>query len=229
MAKMSTAPMLLATAWGEQESGEGERCFFCGAPCGQGDRVKLTASFSDWRNVACPDSEFRCVGCALAMKEKWDRPGADKPQKMRNYSWVIYEDQALSFKSSEAPAMLPHLLRPLSTPFSVAVSKSGQRHLLFRTAVNYTREAIDVRMDDEPVTYRPTELLSRVRLAAELIPYVGRTRLFDGIPLAGKVLKMSLEQVVKTGEWNSVVGEPLSRLAATVCPKDGDLSYAEGD
>lgn len=222
---------LYALAHGVQFMPGNERCFFCGAPCKRS--IPLTTylkdTFTDFGIVASPDSDWICAGCVLALREKAeDVPGReDRPQKVRNYSWLVTADKAVALTKADKAELRRACLDPPPPPFALAIAETGQKHVLFRTPVNFADDPVSVQMDSATITYRRADLDDRIHLAARLAPTIGVSRLLDP-PATGAVLRLvedhGDEAMAWVDEWIRVQGEPLSRLAVFLTPSDGDLT-----
>lgn len=210
------------------------RCFYCGSACDEQRAAKqwVKKTFTDWPNVATPDSDFVCVGCTLAADERWFRPGAEKLAKRRNFSWLLTETAALPLTKRELPQIRAVCLNPPSPPWALTIADSGQKQLLYRTPVNLSTERVTVQLETERVTFTPSELQSRMELAARLVPGIGKSRLCDdywptGVMLALAEIEPDAERLVEA--WIRVRGEPLSRLAAFLVPSKTEMETTADD
>ena len=226
-----TACDLYALAHGAALAPGTERCFYCGASCDR--NIPLTAylkdTFTDFGIVAAPESNWTCTGCVLALREKADDiPGRDgKPQKVRNYSWLVTANSAIAFTKADKADLRRACLDPPPPPFALAIAETGQKHVLFRTPVNVSSDPITVQLDAASITYRRADLAGRIDLAARLAPTIGVSRLLGALS-TGAVLRLiddrGDEALAWIDEWIRVQGEPLSRLAVFLTPSDGDLT-----
>lgn len=227
---MNTAPQLFASAHGRICAGP-HSCFYCGAQCDEthGTKEYVSDTFTDWGIVANPIGQFVCEGCVLAMDEKAAMPGRDKPQKIRTYSWVIYENIATPFTKGELEALRNECVRMTADVRSIVIAASGQKHLIFRAPVNRQAETTIVQFELEQVVYRSGELRTRLSLAARLIAATGKPALQGepNISLPIKAAEYWRHGARLAADWNRVHSEPLSRLALYLSPgmEDCQLAY----
>lgn len=219
---MSSATQLFATALGEQLAPGPRRCFYCGAACGglhaAAGHVKDT--FTGYARVAFARSGFVCGGCVLAMREDMPMPGRDKPQKTRNYSWVVTAHAATPHTKADLPALAAACLDPPEPPFAIVLADSGQRHLIHLAPVNAAREAVSVMLEEERIDYRPPALAERRALCVRIAAAAGKPALLGPWSVAQSAAVMDRwpdgETMIET--WLRVRSDPLSRLAAWLTP-----------
>ena len=222
---MLTTPQLFAKAHNHHLVFGDNHCFFCGGPCGENNSVwsYLKDTFTNWRNVLYPNSEWICDGCPMVLNEKADL-GKEKLQKIRNYSWVVTSTQAVFATKDKAGIQLlkGNCLKPPDPPFSICLAVSGQKHLLYNTPVNQDSVKIKVQLETEQVIYTPDELSNRISLFDKLISLVGQKSLCSK-PTTGQVIRVYEAHQDETliQEWDQVYGQPLSRLAAFLTIKVG--------
>jgi CRISPR type IV-associated protein Csf1 len=214
---MLTTPQLFAKAHNHRLVIGDNHCFFCGGFCENNSvRPYLKDTFTNWRNVLYPSSEWICDGCPLVLNEKADL-GKEKLQKVRNYSWILTSTQAVFTTKNRAGIQLlrDNCLKPPDPPFAICLAVSGQKHLLYNTPVNRDSSKIKVQLETEQVTYTPDELSNRISLFDKLIHLVGRKSLCSK-PIPGQVIRVyeAYPDEVLIQEWDRVYGQPLSRLAA---------------
>jgi CRISPR type IV-associated protein Csf1 len=213
----TTASQLLARANGMSLCVGDNRCFLCGAACDNTyPRAEYVAekSFNDWAIVASPASKFVCAGCTIGLNEAMVMPGRDKPQRFRNYSWLITSDRAEHFHKGEQTKIAAVLLDPPQTPWAMVLAVSGQRHLLYRTPVNRGGGVLSVSLETERVEYTFPTLLARAELARQLIAAIGKPALSERITPGHAIAAAEyLGDTTALEIWIRVASEPLSRLA----------------
>lgn len=215
------ATTLLAEAHDTPNAG-GETCFYCGDIAGADSPLALSTSFVDWWSVARPDSGVVCRGCALALREKIAIDGKDKPQKTRNYSWFVTRREAVPLTKADKRRITEILARPPAEPWALALADSGQKHLLWRTPVNFGGPAPwTVQLEETTLCYVPEALMERCRTARSVVAAVGHPG------AAAAATATSLVRVFDEGgdaglaaweAWLGVRHEPLSRLALFLTP-----------
>jgi CRISPR type IV-associated protein Csf1 len=148
--------------------------------------------------------------------------GKDKPQKFRNYSWFVTADRLLALTKANKLQIESLLLDPGFEPWAMALAVSGQKHLLYRTPVNYGHYPWSVRVEDSIVHYSPGELLGRIMLAKSVVAKVGvkRAESFD----TSLVMAIGCELAER---WQAVVNEPLTKLALFICPSKEDCASCQ--
>lgn len=224
MPTVTTAPQLLALAEGESLRLGENHCFYCGAPCDDSfttNEYLAATSFNDWNIVASPQSKFVCCGCTLALREQMKWPGKEKPQRFRNYSWLLTEARAKHFTKGDQAEIAAVLLTPPEPPWAMALAVSGQRHVLYRTPVNFGGDVHTVQLEADRVHYSCTELSVRLDLVRELVSAIGKPALESRITTGHAMAaceRYGDRGIALIEEWISVSTEPLSRLAIFLCP-----------
>lgn len=201
---MGFATSLLAECTGDNP------CFYCGNPASE--PLKLSSSFMGWADAAYPRSLFLCNGCIWMTNEKRSIPGKEKPQKTRNYSWLVTSSEQAPYTKAHKNKLLEIMLTPPDEPWSLCLADSGNKHLLWRTPVNYS-SPYAVRLEEETIEYTPLQLGDRYELAKRVVAVIGHKGAVN--PSINLALSGSVELATK---WNQVLQEPLTRLALFVCP-----------
>lgn len=208
------ASNLLAIANGKTCEGD-RRCFYCGNPASD-IVLDLRSSFNDWWNVACPTSDRICVGCSISLEEKIEVPGRDKPQKTRNWSWLVTAKQAAPL--GDIASIRAACIAPPSEAWAMAIAVSGQKHVLFRTPANVGDEPFAVQLETQTVLYGLDDLRERLALAKRIAAASGKPALTVKLDtnLAMRVLETCTEQ--QLNDWFDHAAEPINQLAAHLCP-----------
>lgn len=220
------ATWLLARAHGTPCAGD-DSCFYCGAPAGESHPLELRSSFADWWHVANPKSQVICNGCDIALREKVPMEGRDKLQKTRSYSWLVTTTDATPYTKADKAVLLRHCLAPPDPPWALAIADSGQKHLLYRTRANCDRSPWVVQFETAEVVYTVPQLVSRVGLATVVTNALSKRALDQPLD-ANYAVRLaafyedSPELCRQAMEWFALRDEPLSRLAAFLCPPRGD-------
>lgn len=225
-----TTPELFAISQGQFCHGP-HRCFYCGVACGESfptsDFVK--DSFTGRNDVPCPGSLWICPGCVLCLRESCTLTMIDGTTReqtkaaMRGWSWVITEHKAVASGKQHLQQLRMACINGPDTigPWSVVLSDSGQKHLLYRGHVNASIETPwTVTLEGERVTYYRDDLLDRLNLCKKLIAATGKPALAEPVNarFALSVLDRFPDGDALLTEWEHVREQPLSRLAAWLAP-----------
>lgn len=159
-----------------------------------------------------------CRGCDWMLDEKRKIDGKGKPQKTRNYSWLVESNCQTPFTKANKREISKVLLDPPSPPWAFSLAESGQKHLLFRTPVNIqSKPPFAVQLETETIVYSPSQLRDRMDLARQVVAQVGHKG-SDEIT-ASFAIAAGAEL---TEQWERVIGEPLTQLALFVTPSQKD-------
>lgn len=219
-----TGPQLLAMASGITSLGQ-YRCVFCGAPANR--EYELSESFTTRDTLRCPGSKHICVGCTLALEEV----GIAVYHTGESYhftkafrrmcSWVITSKVVTAATKAHTAYLRRVCLNPPEPPFVVSLAVSGQKHVLYRSVVNHdSGSAIVATLEGEPVEFRPVDLMRRLDLCGRLVSATGKPALVESPTPAFwfRVSERFVDGIQLCETWERVRGEPLSRLAAFLCP-----------
>lgn len=210
---------MLAKALGEPCPVGPNHCFYCGGACGDDFSTGqyIADTFNSTSQVACPKSRVVCGGCVSAMQCKRAMVGRDKPQRTWTYSWVVTAESATPYTKADLSTLARLCLDPPTPPFAIALADSGQKHLLYLTPVNQKQDRVTVCLETQNITYRPAELAARLAQAKQIAAACGKPALLEELNY------FALMDYYADGEdigqrWESVAAEPLSQLAAWLCP-----------
>jgi CRISPR type IV-associated protein Csf1 len=211
-----TTPELLASAMGEPFNAGPHNCLMCGASCtdrhARSEVVKDT--FTGWAGVPYPQSLVVCHGCWLATREM------DRSNRPRLFTWIITNHRADKYTKAHLSIIAHACINPPVPPFGICIATSGKKHLLYRTPVNLSRDSITVMLEEEPVSFAPCDLAERIELCSRIAAAAGKPALANGATMR---LAIALPQYWKNWEpilekWLKIGQQPLSRLAAFLCP-----------
>lgn len=230
-----TAPVLFAIARGEPYSPGSNRCFYCGAPCGETHRSSdLVKDSFTARDTVC-GGDWVCGGCVASMNELASVVLANgerrELQRVRCYTWVISESKAVAATKSHREWLLQTCINPPQPPYVICLSDSGQKHLLYRAAVNHSREEITVTLEGERITYQPCQLTKRVKLCKQVAAALGKPALFGSLSINQQMSLATYFDAGTLSAWLSVRSEPLTRLAAWFTPakKECEIEFPKRD
>ena len=213
-----TAPQLLAKANGIECVGE-ERCFWCGAPASED--YAPPSGFVGWGEVVSPASRHICAGCRIATNE------SDRSRRPRMWSWLITEAGADGRAKGEIDTIRGWCLAPPVPPFAIVIATSGQKNLIYRAPINQSADVITVQFELEHVTYRPADLVTRLDLAKRVCAASGKPALVESpsAKLAAQIANYYEDFEPIVNEWFNVWAQPLSRLAAFLCPRKEEAQH----
>lgn len=134
-------------------------CWLCGdATDGVGwpRAVHLPDTFTNHNRAAAPTSDAVCQPCMyLASKESWEQFVHARPESglktghamsFRCYSHVFAADL---HDSPTRARWRTWLLEPPTPPFLFAMALSGQKHILFRARVAYSRDQYPIQIEED--------------------------------------------------------------------------------
>jgi hypothetical protein len=202
------------------------RCFYCGAPCGEGHpaAAHVKGSFTGRPGVAAPGSPWVCPGCVLCLREGAEIElvdgGRRAGQRMRGYSWVVGAGRAVAATKAHLGALRGACLRPPPPPFAIVLSDSGQTHQLYRGVVNHASDPVVVTLEAERIDYRPADLARLLAVAARYCAAAGKPALSEPVSARGAIATIGRcrdgEAIVET--WGRAWGTPIGRLCAWLTP-----------
>lgn len=221
-----SVPELLANAYGLRCEGPC-RCFYCGAAC-DAERYPAStyvkSSFNGRGEVAAPGSPAVCEGCVLALREKAPIVLIDGErrdgQMMRGYSHVLHGGRHHAATKAHLDRIRALCLDPPEPPFAIVLSDSGQTHQIYRGVVNHSRETVVATLEGARVAFRPDELRERLSLCGKLVAATGKPALSESVTtrFAVAVMERFRDGEILVEEWVRAREQPLSRLAAWLCP-----------
>lgn len=243
---MTTPQLMFEALHGQAMPSGPERCFWCGAACParhpRDDYVSDT--FFGLSEVAAPASAWICGGCVEATASRRAMPGYGDPRKTWQFSWVVSRGRATPLATatmagavdvvraiddaetksrwwaSQAELLRAFCLSPPEPPYAITIAVGGQKHLLYRTPVNLTRDIVTVQFELERVTFRPQDMEQRLALCGCIAAACGKPSL-TGRPGAGVAQRLFdyYSQTAPLMAWFDIWQQPLSRLAAYLTPK----------
>lgn|GEM_PF-5374072 len=138
----------------------------------------------------------------------------------RMYSWLLTKDRRLGFTKAHISTIREILTdadKLPEPPFSIIISDSGQKQLIFRAPVAWEKDAFSILLEDEAIEVDVDRLKERLDLASTISTKIGKPAL-KGVTF-NTYIQAKKEGVVKEVEqWEKIMMEPLSRLAAWIAP-----------
>lgn len=201
------------------------RCYYCGAVCDGSYSTKdyVRSSFTGRDGVFAPGSSVVCGGCVACLDEKADivvNGQLRTRQKTRVYCWVLTETTSFACTKGDLQFLRDTCLSPPKPPFAVVLTE-GKKQLLYRSPVSWAQDPAVVQLETESIEYRQAELGDRLQLCKQVAAATGKPHLtstptqvtaFCLADLFGDEFETILDR------WESVWEEPLTRLAAWLCP-----------
>ena len=246
-----TTPTLFARARGEPYTPGDHCCFYCGGACDSQHAARryVADSFTERGSVACPGSPYVCGGCVACLRsdlgsvplidgtthaskaggKRKPRDGSAGTIQVRWFSWVVTGSTAVAATPAHREFLARVCLDPPETPYAICLA-DGNKHQLYKTPVNHSRERIAVNCEGVRVDYSPDELRERIDLCLRLIAVVGKgskslARLADQTCDMGVVLQLAnhySDADALYAEWRRVRNQPLSDLAIFISPGKED-------
>jgi len=146
--------------------------------------------------------------------------GTTRAAAPRMYSWFLTKEKQLAFTKAHVHLIRDILLNPPEPPFSVIISDSGQKNLIFRAPVAVDRFHFPVLLEDERIEVPVSALHDFVFTASRISSKMGKPVLSERGDYSINHFIMARKAGV--GEelriWEVVKSLPLARLAAWIAP-----------
>lgn len=141
--------------------GTSAACWLCGGPT-NGVGWTLTAAlpdtFTNHPSAACPSSDAMCQACVFCQsKSAWEAYVDAHPdmglKKGHAMSWRFYSHAAWGthHECPQRARWRELLLDPPHEPFLYVIAQSGQKHLIFRSAVASNRDHFPVQLEETTI------------------------------------------------------------------------------
>ncbi|MDR1398627.1 MAG: hypothetical protein LBJ41_01715 [Treponema sp.] len=230
---MLTAPMLFA---GVRHNPGNQHCYYCGADCDETYSVDefVKETFTNRDIVKYPHSNYVCCGCVLSLGLGGDAmemlDGTIKQRENargmapRMYSWLLTTQKRVAFTKAHVALAREILTTKIpEPPFTIVISDSGQKHLIFRAPVAMSNNVFPIMFEDETVEIIPKILISRLDLATKIVAATGKPALVERVGLSMYIACEKYHGNTDAPEvWREVQREPLSRLAAWLAKNKED-------
>jgi CRISPR type IV-associated protein Csf1 len=201
-----------------------QKCFYCGGACDETHHVKnyVKKTFTNRDIVLKPSSSYVCSGCVCSLNERADIKLIDGEvrvcQKTRLYSWLFDSEGRTAFTKAHTSIIKNVVLNPPDPPFGIVFATSGQKQLLFRSVVSWSKDNYPVKLEEETIIVNISDLKKLLSIAERVIAAIGKPAL----------QKMELNHAIKFFEyydnldmfniWKLNMLRPISRLAAYLSP-----------
>jgi CRISPR type IV-associated protein Csf1 len=219
---MITAPQLFA---GILDPTGNEYCFYCGGICGQENPVSkhVKDTFTNRDIVRRPASGFICLGCVCTLNERADINLANEEtrtaQKTRLYSWIFSASGRVAYTKAHLEQIAAIiLLGPPEPPFGVVLATSGQKQLLFRSVLAWSRDDFPVMLEEEIITVSRLNLFKKMQLASIIIAAIGKPSLSEMESNHAIRYFDYYGNLDAFGLWKKEMHNPINRLALYLSP-----------
>ena len=195
-----------------------ERCWMCaGVTNGQGLLVadRITEMFSDVHLMRWKESKSLCMACA----------GLQKQRPFRLYSMLATEDGVRHLARASWAEILTN---PPEPPWAACLAVSGQKHLFYKTQVNYQNKIVYVQMEDLGIRFDPGELAVLLGAVENLYRIFTKDEISTGYYSSRRVLQYGMREF-EQDEWHvkHYRGERLLNLAVWIARRDEDAREAK--
>lgn len=223
LTKLLTASYLFSP---EKHNPGEQRCYYCGLPCGDEFSKKefVKPTFTNRDIVKFPGSDFVCGCCVASMDTFVDTTLVDGEVKTgrggapRTYSWVLSGSGNTAFSKKHFDYARQILSDPPAPPFSIVLSDSGKKQIIFRAPVNYDRERFVVQFEEEQIEIDASQWEYFLRTATIASAAIGKKALLNPDELMcfmSTVKYYGNEQPLE--DWISIHNVPMAKVAAWVC------------
>jgi len=166
--------------------------------------------------VRRPASQFICGGCVACFEDR-DITLINGEQRSnqwtRLYSWVFTNDRQIAATKSHVKKLAEVILNPPEPPFGIVLVTSGQKQLLFRSSIAWSRDVFPVMLEDEIITVSRKELEKKLILARIVIAAIGKPSLSEMESAHAMRYFDYYRNLDSFGVWQKEMHGPISRLA----------------
>lgn len=232
---MITASYLFAP--GKHNPGE-HRCYYCGLSCDETYTKKeyVKDTFTNRDIVRFPGSDYVCGCCVESLITGYETTLIDGERKTgrggspRMYSWILSASSRQAFSKKHMAFARAVVLDPPDPPFSIILSESGQKQLIFRAPVNYDRKMYSLMLEDKYILVDTEVLRHYLQKAILCSAAIGKIALKtpDEFINHKNIIEFYGEEKPLV-EWIEIFESPMGELAAWLCPgkeesqKDGEV------
>jgi CRISPR type IV-associated protein Csf1 len=217
---MITAPQLFGGVL--NPTGE-ECCFYCGGVCGEEYSVKkyVKDTFTNRDIVRRPSSKFICSGCVACFEDRDITliNGEHRAcQWTRLYSWIFTSTKQIAATKAHLKEISRMLLDPPEPPFGIVLVTSGQKQLLFRSVIAWSKDNFPVMLEDEIIIVSRRSLKEKLQLASIIIAAIGKPSLSEmGSAHAIRYFDY-YGNLDSFGLWKKEMHNPINLLALYLSP-----------
>lgn len=201
-------------------------CYYCGLDCDDQFSTKeyVKKTFTNRDVVKFPGSQYVCGCCVATLTTittttlidgdvKTGRGGAP-----RTYSWVLSTDGNRAFSKKHFKFARSILLSPPSPPFSIILSDSGKKQIIFRAPVNHNSTHYVVQFEEEQYEIELPLLNEYIKKATLASAAIGKKSLLN--PSNFNSYRQCVElfgNEEPLENWISIHNEPMAKVASWVC------------
>jgi CRISPR type IV-associated protein Csf1 len=218
--QMITAPQLFA---GIENPAGNENCFYCGGVCGEEHSTKkyVKDTFTNRDIVRRPSSQFICGGCVACFEDRdivLINGEKRKDQWTRLYSWIFTGKKQIAATKAHLKEITETILNPPEPPFGIVLVKSGQKQLLFRSVIAWSRNNYPVMLEDEIITISRQALQDKMHIAKIVIAAIGKPSLSE-MESNHAIRYFDYYGNLESFElWKKEMHNPINRLALYLSP-----------
>lgn len=175
---------------------------------------RITDMFTDVHSMKWPESRSLCMACSALQSQK----------PFRLYSSLITEE---GVRHVARATWAEVLTRPPDPPWAACLAVSGQKHLFFRTQVNYQNQLVYVQMEETGIRFDPAELSELLAVVERLYTAFTKDEILSGDYSSGLIRLYGLSDF-EQDEWHAsrYRGERLLNLAVWIARRDAEAREA---
>lgn len=207
------------------------KCYYCGLPCGEEFTKKeyVKNTFTNRDIVKYPGSDYVCGCCVESLITGYTTKLIDGEIKTgrggspRMYSWVLTLNKKIAMTKRHLRVLRRICFCPPEPPFSIILSDSGQKQLIFRAPVNHDRTVFSLLLEEKVILVNPEILKDYLQKAVMISASCGKPSLKN--PDNFNTYKNVIEYYGNENpivDWINIYKTPMGELAAWLCPGKED-------
>lgn len=202
-------------------------CYYCGAKCDNTYSSKefVKDTFTNRDIVFRPNSEFVCGGCVASFSESSQvilgNGEIREDQRVRQYSWVIDSNGKTAYTKAHLNLLRQIVINPPKPPFSIVLTDSGQKHLVFRSKISMSNTDYTLMLEDTYIDVNVEELKKRFEIVKPIIAAIGKVAISEkkSLNAINRIFELHGEKAEKIiDDFYSVQSEKLTKLAVWLAP-----------
>jgi len=209
-----------------------ERCFFCGGSCNSEYTKKkyVKDTFTNRDIVKCPGSDCVCYGCVKTLEDSdilLCTGETRTDQRMRMYTWIYNKSFKYAFTKSHIYKIREYCINPPDPQFVISIATSGQKQLLFRASVSFSKSNFPILLEDETIIVNADDLIQLLTIAESISRINGKISLTEMTIVHAIKYYEHYNNLDNFNYWKSIINKPLTRLAAFLSPSKEELNKNE--